>query len=91
MGGAQDGKAAAEQKSGYKDRPWIPRFWDGMCLSGWLGLLVRNRFAVSPSRIAMAVLICGIACFNFVLWLIQFVLLGRKISVGTASLSYNSR
>jgi len=79
MGGAQDGKAAAEQKSGYKDRPWIPRFWDGMSLRGWFRLLWRNRFAVSPRRIAMAVLIGGTGCINFVLWSIQFVLLGRKI------------
>ena len=34
MDAAQNGKASAEQKSGYKDRPWIPRFWDGMCLGG---------------------------------------------------------
>ena len=83
MGAAQDGKtdgkAAAEPKSGYKDRPWIPRFWDGMCLSGWLRVLVRNRFNVSPRRIAMAVLIVLIGGLNFSLWLIQYVLLGRKI------------
>ena len=36
---------------------WIPRFWDGMCLGGWFPLLVRNRFAVSPRCIAMAVII----------------------------------
>ena len=79
MGNAQNGKSAAEQKSGYKDRPWIPRFWDGMCLRGWLGLLVRNRFAVAPSRIAMATIIFIVACVNFVLWLLQYLLLGRRI------------
>jgi hypothetical protein len=79
MGVAQDGKVAADQKSGYKDRPWIPRFWDGMCLRGWLGLLVRNRFAVAPSRIAMTVLIGGTGCLNALLWFVQFVFLGRKI------------
>ncbi len=80
MGDAQDGKkTTSEQKSGYKDRPWIPRFWDGMSLGGWLRLLVRNRFAVSPSRIAMALLICGLGCINHFLWLVQAVFLGRKI------------
>ena len=62
---ARDGKAATEQHSGYKDRPWIPRFWDGMCVIGWFRLLSRNRFAVSPPRIAMAVLICGLSFINF--------------------------
>ena len=70
---AQNGKAA-EQKSGYKDRPWIPRFWDGICISGCFRLLLRNRFAVSPLRIAMAVLICGLSFINFLLWLIQIAL-----------------
>jgi omega-hydroxy-beta-dihydromenaquinone-9 sulfotransferase len=79
MGSAQDGKAASDQKSGYKDRPWIPRFWDGMSLRGWLRLLWRNRFAIAPRRIAMAVIICATGSVNTVLWFIQFVLLGRKI------------
>ena len=69
----------AEQKSGYKDRPWIPRFWDGMCLGGWLRLLARNRFRVAPRRIAMALLIVGIGAFNFFLWLLQTAIYGRRI------------
>ena len=52
MDAAQGGKASPEQKPGYKDRFWIPRFWDGMCLSGCFRLLARNRFAVSPICIA---------------------------------------
>ena len=79
MGAAQDGKNGGGSEAGYKDRFWIPRFWDGMCVSGWLPLLVRNRFDVSPRRIAMAVLIGGFALLNFVLWLVQHVLFGRKI------------
>lgn len=76
---AQDGKVGADQKSGYKDHFWIPRFWDGMCLSGWLRLLTRNRFAVSPRRIAMALIIAAIGVLNFALWLIQAILYGSKI------------
>ena len=61
MDAAQDGKTSPEQKPGYKDRSWIPRFWDGMCLSGWFRLLVRNRFAVSPRRIAMALIVAALS------------------------------
>jgi hypothetical protein len=79
MGVAPDGKTAAEPKTGYKDRPWIPRFWDGICALPWLKLLARNRFDIAPRRIGMAVLIVGIGCVNYVLWLIEIALYGRKI------------
>jgi hypothetical protein len=79
MDAAQDAGLAAEQKSGYKDRPWIPRFWDGMSIGGWFSLLLRNRFAIAPSCIAMAVLVSIVSVVNFVLWLIEVMLLGWKI------------
>jgi omega-hydroxy-beta-dihydromenaquinone-9 sulfotransferase len=79
MGASRDGKVVAEQKSGYKDHLWIPRFWDGMCFSGWLRLVARNRFAISPRRIAMATLVALIGGVNFVLWLAQYVFFARKI------------
>ena len=79
MGDAQKAKDK-EPKPGYKDRPWIPRFWDGMAPSAWFPLLLRNRLSISPSCIAMAVLICGLSFLNFILWAIQAVLLGRKIA-----------
>jgi omega-hydroxy-beta-dihydromenaquinone-9 sulfotransferase len=69
-----------EQKPGYKDQPWIPRFWDGMCVSGWFSLLKRNRFAVSPSCIGMALIISALSLFNSFLWLIQTLLIGRRIN-----------
>ena len=34
--------------------PWTPRFWHGMDFSTWMRLLVRNRFAVAPSRLPLA-------------------------------------
>jgi omega-hydroxy-beta-dihydromenaquinone-9 sulfotransferase len=80
MGADKDSKNATEQKSGYKDHFWIPRFWDGMSLGGWLRLLRRNHFAVAPRRIGMAVIIAVAGCFNATLWFIQFLLLGRKIA-----------
>jgi len=79
MGVAQDGKVAAKQRSGSKDHFWIPRFWDGMGVRGWFGLLARNRFDISPLRIAMAVIIGVLSFVNCFLWLIQTILLGRKI------------
>ena len=64
---------------GGNDRPWEMRFLDGMCLSGWIRLLWRNRFAVSPSRIAMALIVTLIAMFNALLWVQQALIFGRRI------------
>ncbi len=76
---SQDGKTVAERKSGYKDRFWIPRFWDGMNMTAFFPLLVRNRFAVSLICVGMAFLIGGLSLINSLLWLIQAALFGRKI------------
>jgi hypothetical protein len=43
---------------------WAPRFWHGMGFPPWLKLLARNRFAVSPSRIPMAVSITNATMLN---------------------------
>jgi omega-hydroxy-beta-dihydromenaquinone-9 sulfotransferase len=64
---------------GYKDRPWIPRFWDGMVALGWYPLLWRNRFRVSPRRWFMAFLISVFSLMDLLLWLVQTVVYGRKI------------
>jgi omega-hydroxy-beta-dihydromenaquinone-9 sulfotransferase len=77
---AQTAKPTSEQKPGYKDRFWIPRFWDGMCLVGWLRLLVKNRCAVSLNCIGMALIISLVAVINAFLWLIQTLLFGRRIA-----------
>jgi len=69
----------APRNSGYQDLFWIPRFWDGMGVCSWLALLWRNRFHIAPRRIAMALIIVAVGAFNSFLWLIQTVLLGRKI------------
>jgi omega-hydroxy-beta-dihydromenaquinone-9 sulfotransferase len=45
-------------------RFWQPRFWHGMQLPTWLRLLLRNRFAVSPSRWHMAAAITGVSALN---------------------------
>jgi hypothetical protein len=78
MGTAKQ-KQSQPQNSGYKDRFWIPRFWDGMMPSAWFPLLVRNRFAVSPRRVGMAVLLSGLTLFNLLFALIQTVFFRRRI------------
>lgn len=67
-------------KGGYRDRFWIPRFWDGINVTGWVRLLARNRFRIAPSRIPMALVITLLAVFNSLLGLIQAVLFGRRIA-----------
>jgi omega-hydroxy-beta-dihydromenaquinone-9 sulfotransferase len=79
MGDGQDGKAKTQQNSGYKDKPWIPRFWDGICVRGWFRLLLKNRFVITPSRIAMALIITGLSFFNLFTWIVEKALFGRKI------------
>lgn len=70
----------SQNESGYKDRFWIPRFWDGMGPSAWFPLLVRCRFRCSPKRVGMAILISGLTFVNFVLWTIQYLFYGRRIA-----------
>lgn len=68
------------EATGYKDKPWIPRFWDGMVVSAWFPLLWRNRFAIDPPRIPMACLMSSLAVFNSLLALVQTAFQGRKIA-----------
>jgi hypothetical protein len=65
---------------GYKDRPWIPRFWDGMTFPAWLKLLARARLRISPLRIGMSALIFPISAMNSSLGLLQTLVYGRKIA-----------
>jgi hypothetical protein len=77
---AKKGKPAEQPSGGYKDRPWIPRFWDGMNMSGWVGVLVRNHFAITPRRIGMAIIVFILTILNFFLWLVQTIIYGRRIA-----------
>ncbi len=65
---------------GYKDRFWYLRFWDGMNYTGWFRLLARNRFAVSPRRIGMALAITNVCSMHLVLWVVQQLIYGRRIT-----------
>lgn len=72
-------KPVEQTSGGYKDKPWIPRFWDGMNFSGWISILARNRFAIAPSRIGMAIIVLVISVVNSFLWAIQEIFYGRRI------------
>ncbi|MGA2059270.1 MAG: sulfotransferase [Thermoguttaceae bacterium] len=76
---AQQGNPAEQSTGGSKDRPWIPRFWDGMNVSGWVGLIVRNHFAVTPRRIAMSIIVLMTSIINFFLWAVEALIFGRRI------------
>jgi omega-hydroxy-beta-dihydromenaquinone-9 sulfotransferase len=64
---------------GYKDRPWIPRFWDGMTIGVWLRLAARNGFRIAPRRWGMALIATFCSQFNYLFWLVQMMILGRRI------------
>lgn len=65
---------------GAKEHFWEVRIWTGICPSGLLRLLWRNRFAVHPTRIGMAlVLVFAAVCWNFPLWLLQELFYGRRV------------
>ena len=64
----------------HKYPAWSPRFWHGMTFGGWMRLLAENRFAVSPSRVPMALLLSMITPFNSVMGAWQRWRYGRAIS-----------
>ncbi len=60
--------------------PWYsPRFWHGMRFGDWIKLAAENRFRIHPSRIPMALLLCGITPVNSALAVCQRLLYGRKL------------
>jgi hypothetical protein len=60
--------------------PLIPTLWLGMSLGGWLRLLARNRFAISPSKIPAALVITLAAALNSTLRAIHAILAARRTS-----------
>ncbi|HUT10844.1 MAG TPA: sulfotransferase [Thermoguttaceae bacterium] len=75
--------AAADKKpgeQGARERFWHMRFWNGMWITGWFRLLGRNRFAVSPSRVGMTLIISMLTLMHLALWAIQKLIYGRRIA-----------
>ncbi|MGD0897515.1 MAG: sulfotransferase [Thermoguttaceae bacterium] len=50
-----------------------------MTITAWLGALARNRFAISPSRVPMALIIAGMGLVNSCLAGLQSLIYGRRI------------
>ncbi|MBU1865443.1 MAG: sulfotransferase [Actinobacteria bacterium] len=57
-----------------------PRPWHGMTMPVWLRLLVRNHFAVSPSRIPMALAVSVFSVLNSSAAVVQRIRFGRAVS-----------
>lgn len=59
---------------------WAAPVWIGCNFSAWMRLLIRNRFAVHPSRWHYVVLYTILSVGNSCLGLLQKVLLGRRVA-----------
>ena len=59
--------------------PWVPRLWHGMTVSAWLRLLRENHFAVTPSRIPLAMSVSAATVANSLLAGTQSLLWKRRI------------
>lgn len=66
--------------TGAKNRPWELRAWSGITVTAWFRALVKHRFAVSPSRIPMALLLTNFSFFNSAMRLLQLLVYGRRIA-----------
>ncbi len=70
---------SASSKSAGPRPEWTPRIWEGMDFFAWIRLLARNRFAISPSCIYIAIIVTFVTIFHSVLRLIQEAWLGGRI------------
>jgi len=79
MNNAPDQKPA-QKTTKFVDHFWAMRFLDGMNFGAWVRLLVRNRFAVAPRRIGMALIVTSVTLMNSVLWFVQHLVYGRRLA-----------
>ena len=63
-----------------KKPEWAPRVWQGCSLYAWLRLLVKNRFAVHPSRWYIAVIVTINSILHSSLKIVQDLIYGRAIA-----------
>ena len=71
---------SAEKTTAYVDHFWDMRFLDGMNFTAWMRLLVRNRFAVAPRRVCMALIVTAVSLMNSAFWTVQQLFYGRKLA-----------
>lgn len=62
-----------------KKPEWAPRIWQGCSLPAWMRLLIKNRFAVHPSRLYIAVIVTIMSVMHSVLAAVQTLLYGRAV------------
>jgi hypothetical protein len=63
-----------------KPRPeWTPRIWEGCDFFAWMRLLARNRFAVHPSCLYIAVVVTVVSIYHSLLRFLQEAWLGGRI------------
>ncbi|MGH9676914.1 MAG: sulfotransferase, partial [Candidatus Acidiferrum sp.] len=62
---------AVPPPSSSRNHEWTPRFWEGCDFFAWLRLIVRNRFAVQPRFIYIALVITFVSLCHTVLRLVQ--------------------
>ena len=60
-------------------RPWHLRAWSGINISAWFRALADHRFAVSPTRVPMALMTTVLSLINSPLGLLQSLIYGRRI------------
>ena len=60
-------------------KEWAPRIWEGCNFFAWLRLLARNRFAVHPSCLYIAVIVTFVSIFHTFLKLVHDACYGRRV------------
>ncbi|MEI7684175.1 MAG: sulfotransferase [Planctomycetota bacterium] len=63
-----------------KKPEWAPRIWQGCNVSAWTRLLIKNRFAVHPSRLYIAVIVTVMSVTHSVLGWLQTLIYGRAVN-----------
>lgn len=61
-------------------REWAPRIWEGSDFFAWIRLLARNRFAVHPSYLYIAVIVTFVSFCHTLVRLWQQIVLGSPVA-----------
>ncbi len=64
---------------GKTSREWTPHMWIGCSLTGWLRMLCRNRWAITPIYWHVGLIITLSALIHAVMWLVQKAWFGDRI------------
>jgi hypothetical protein len=62
-----------------KKKEWAPRMWEGSDFFAWLGLLVRNRFAVDRSFWYIVLIVTVVSFFHTLFRYLQELLYGKRL------------